>query len=236
VNALVRIEPRALADAEHLAMELSRKASEAFAAHKMHGRRSLAEARRCGQLLLEIKLLVPHGKFGAWVENHCGCTHRMADYLMRLAASYPTEAKFETVSDLTLHAALKKAAGEEDERKPSPPGDPRQESVFSEEQAPVPPDAASRLLARGVPITGETDRVRKLKALFRRLARDRPWEGDYRDVLELDDETLDLIVEVSPPMIDWLAMLKIAAKAMGETRQSSGELATRPSLSLVRPA
>src|SRR5204862_6948739 len=130
-------------------------ANEAHELHRALGRRSLAEARKCGLLLLEIKLHVGHGRFMPWVQERCHFSQESANLYMRLAAAYPDDGKFVTVTNLTIRQALRMAAGDEDSRKLQPPGDTTQGVIFSDAQAPMPSDPASRLLAMGVPITAK---------------------------------------------------------------------------------
>ena len=54
----------------------------------------LRAAIRIGQDLHEAKALVPHGEWGAYVEERCGFSHRTADNYMRLATEYGNSQTF----------------------------------------------------------------------------------------------------------------------------------------------
>jgi hypothetical protein len=70
-------------------------------------RNSFEHAIKCGDLLLEAKAKVAHGKWLPWLESECGINERTAQRHMRVARHrLEIETKSDTVTDLTLTSAL----------------------------------------------------------------------------------------------------------------------------------
>ena len=65
---------------------------------------------KMGELLIEAKKIVPHGKFSAWVKENISVTPRTAQMYMRIAQDDRiTESfirEYETVSHLTINKAV----------------------------------------------------------------------------------------------------------------------------------
>src|SRR5262249_76674 len=49
---------------------------------------SLRHAFACGELLLEAKKQVPHGRWLTWLRDHCYVTPRSAQFYMRVARNW----------------------------------------------------------------------------------------------------------------------------------------------------
>src|SRR5260221_5541917 len=96
------------------------------------------------------------------------------------------------------------AAGDEDTRKVQPPSDGTRGLIFSDAQAPMPSDPASRLLAMGVPITAKRLSVRRLRAMLSRFVLDVPAAPDAQTLKEID--------EVEPMLFEWLQLLRQAQR------------------------
>jgi hypothetical protein len=68
---------------------------------------SVHHAIEAGDLLIEAKAQLKHGQWRAWLHEHCKVTERTAQRYMRLARNrLAIEAKYDTVSDLSLNGAL----------------------------------------------------------------------------------------------------------------------------------
>ncbi len=66
-------------------------------------RDSLEHARRCGELLNDVKDKLPHGAFMAWVERHCVFSHRAATMYMRIAREWERlSANWQSVANFGL--------------------------------------------------------------------------------------------------------------------------------------
>jgi hypothetical protein len=76
-------------------------------------KQSLERARATGELLLEAKAAVGHGKFLPWLAAHCPqIPERVAQRWMRLAEHWSEiESKSDAVSDLTVTSALRLIEG-----------------------------------------------------------------------------------------------------------------------------
>ena len=196
--------------------------NEAAGEYLLAGRRSLECARRAGVFLVQAKALLGHGHFCDFVRERCEFSHDTACRFMRLATKYRDEDKFQKIRDMTISEALRMAAGDADEE-PPPARDERQALIFSAEDAPMPTDAASRLLAAGVPVDGESERGRKFRLLILHLGRERLWGSHAPEALvrELDARALCTLEEGAPAWIAWFGELLAAAR---------NERAGRPSL------
>src|SRR5437016_6783694 len=87
-NSLVDLAARIRAEHEATALSLKRGVEHAIAA---------------GELLLEAKAQVPHGKWLPWLAEHCAMSERAAQLYMRVAKHRTAlEAKTQCVADLTL--------------------------------------------------------------------------------------------------------------------------------------
>lgn len=88
---------------EELAAEIVVEHEHAFG----KAREALEHARRCGELLLQAKASIGHGKWSAWLTLNIGFGERTAQNYMQLARRWPAlQAKSATVADLTLRGAL----------------------------------------------------------------------------------------------------------------------------------
>lgn len=67
---------------------------------------SLEKAARIGRLLAVAKSNVPHGQWGAWVEDNCEFSMRTAQGYMRVNREMPTLAKAQPVALLGFREAL----------------------------------------------------------------------------------------------------------------------------------
>lgn len=73
-----------------------------------HKNRMLMKARAAGELLLEAKDTVKHGKWEAWLEANFVGSGRTARAYMRIARRWDViEAKRQSAADLSIAAALK---------------------------------------------------------------------------------------------------------------------------------
>ena len=93
-NYLVDIAARIKTEHEAVSASLKKSASHAIAA---------------GELLLEAKARpeIKHGQWSPWLREHCGLSERTAQRYMRVAKSREViEAKYDTMSDLTINGAL----------------------------------------------------------------------------------------------------------------------------------
>jgi hypothetical protein len=85
-------------------------ASETRKAHASAGdyqRRSLEQAMRAGEMLLEAKALVGHGKWLPWLREHCEMSERTAQLYMRFARKRDVvEAEKRNVADLGIRGAI----------------------------------------------------------------------------------------------------------------------------------
>ena len=70
--------------------------------------KSVEEARRCGELLLQAKTQVDHGKWGAWIEANCGFANRTARMYMQIAERWSQldEAKRQRVAEMSVRQAV----------------------------------------------------------------------------------------------------------------------------------
>jgi hypothetical protein len=70
-------------------------------------RGAVENARRAGELLLEVKARLQHGAFGAWLAANIMFTERTAQRYMAVADNWlAIEAKSDRVSEMTLRGAL----------------------------------------------------------------------------------------------------------------------------------
>jgi hypothetical protein len=187
---------------------------EAVAEHLLAGRRSLESARRAGGYLVHAKALLGHGRFCDFRREYCGLSTSTSCRYMRIFRKYPDDAKFAEIANSTIDWALKFAAGEDDEPAPQK-RDEQQAELFSDAAAPMPSDAASRLLAAGIPVEGESEHGRKLRLLLLRLHRERLWEQHTPEALvaELDSRLLKTLEEGTPVWIAWFGELLAAARS-----------------------
>jgi hypothetical protein len=80
--------PSAVVKAEAALAELSRRIGAAHAEALASARTTLGHARRCGELLLQVKARLPHGQFMAWVEANCPFGKRTGQNYMRVARDW----------------------------------------------------------------------------------------------------------------------------------------------------
>jgi hypothetical protein len=89
-------------------------ASEIRKAHASAGdfqRRSLEQAMKAGEMLLEAKALVGHGRWLPWLREHCQLAERTAQLYMKLAKNRRVvEYKSATVADLAIRGAIEAVA------------------------------------------------------------------------------------------------------------------------------
>jgi Protein of unknown function (DUF3102) len=77
---------------------------------------TIAHAIACGELLIEAKAKVPHGQWLPWLAEHCDIPERTAQRYMYFANGRAVlEAKSATVADLSVRAAIKVLAAEEED-------------------------------------------------------------------------------------------------------------------------
>ena len=85
-------------------------ASEINAEHEAAERAindSLSHARRCGELLLEVKAQCGHGKFGAWLADNFRASHRTANGYMRITRLWADlPANSQALANLGIEEAL----------------------------------------------------------------------------------------------------------------------------------
>ena len=69
-------------------------------------------ATEAGDLLIKAKEQLPHGNWGAWVQENCRFSERTARGYMRLARELPKleESKRQRVADMSLRQAIKAVA------------------------------------------------------------------------------------------------------------------------------
>jgi Protein of unknown function (DUF3102) len=90
-------------DSNALAAEINAEHEAAFG----KAREAIEHARRAGELLLEAKAAVGHGKWLPWLKANCHFGERTAQGYMRLASQWDRlQAKSATVADLGLRDAL----------------------------------------------------------------------------------------------------------------------------------
>lgn len=86
-------------------------------------REALDHARRAGELLIEAKAKVGHGKWLPWIEANCRFSESKAQRYIRLAEGWDALAlKSVNLTDLTVSGALQLLA------KPKAPADPEEDS------------------------------------------------------------------------------------------------------------
>jgi hypothetical protein len=69
---------------------------------------AIKHARRCGEMLIEIKQAMKHGEWLPWLEKYCEFTPRTGQAYMKLAEGWSViEAKYEGISHLTFSKALR---------------------------------------------------------------------------------------------------------------------------------
>ncbi len=94
-----------------LAREIQTEHDAAFG----KAREALEHARRCGELLLQVKDSLKHGEWLPWVKEHVTVSDRQARRYMQLAQNWEAiAAKSDTVSNLTMREALSGLAGSAD--------------------------------------------------------------------------------------------------------------------------
>jgi len=94
-----------------LAASIDREHAAATAAANI----TVDHARRCGELLLQAKAKIGHGRFLSWLGANCVVTDRQARTYMKIAGNWPAiEAKRKRASDLSVRGALRLI----DKRKP----------------------------------------------------------------------------------------------------------------------
>ena len=186
---------------------------EELGEHKLLGRRSLEHARRAGVYLIHVKALLGHGHFGDFIRERFKFSHRTADYYMRIARKYADESKFAEIANSTINEALRYAAGEDDEPQ-TRKRDETQGEIFTLAEAPMPTDAASRMIANGVPVERESEHGRKFRLLILHLGRERLWGSHAPEALvrELDARALCTLEEGAPAWIAWFGELLAAAR------------------------
>src|SRR5947209_4796544 len=94
-----------------IAVSLDTLAADIRAAHaqcNLHALAGLEHALAAGKLLIEAKDRVQHGEWGAWIEQHCGFSERLAQKYMQVARQVPKldPANTPRVADLSLRGAL----------------------------------------------------------------------------------------------------------------------------------
>jgi hypothetical protein len=86
---------------------LASEIQKAHAAAVENQRKTLEQAIRAGDLLIEAKALAGHGKWLPWLHEHCQLSERTAQLYMRLARNRGViDAKSATVSDLGIRGAI----------------------------------------------------------------------------------------------------------------------------------
>jgi hypothetical protein len=128
--------PRLISDEEYAqAVADSINAEYGFAVGAVET--AIEHARRCGEMLIEVKRAVGHGRWLPWLDRYCRFSERKAQYLMTLAANWgELQAKSADVADLTLTQALAKLTADRAEEPKAGRDDTM--PLFTEEQAPTP--------------------------------------------------------------------------------------------------
>jgi Protein of unknown function (DUF3102) len=86
--------------------ELAARINEEYRAEANAIKRGITHAIAAGELLLEAKAAVPHGRWAAWLKANTALSERTAQRRMQLAKERPAlEAKSATVADLTIRGA-----------------------------------------------------------------------------------------------------------------------------------
>jgi hypothetical protein len=100
------VQPRAPDHDAYLA-DLAAEIRQEHAAVRTSARQTLDHAIRAGELLLQAKDKVGHGRWTDWLPNHCDLSERTAQAYMRLARN---KVNPQLSADLTIDAALKALA------------------------------------------------------------------------------------------------------------------------------
>jgi hypothetical protein len=78
-------------------------------------KQSLSRAMAAGDMLIEAKAQLKHGRWRGWLAEHCGIPERTASHYMRLAKNRETIEENGSVADLTVRAAVSLLAPEPDD-------------------------------------------------------------------------------------------------------------------------
>ena len=103
----------------HNTADLAVKIDAAHRAAKTAIQNALANAVRCGELLIQAKSQVPHGEWLAWLERQTSVSERTAQAYMRLARKLKS-ADPQRVADMSVREALAAIATPKPEPKPQP--------------------------------------------------------------------------------------------------------------------
>ena len=99
-------------------LELATRIRAAHAAAQAGARRALEDAVRCGELLLEAKRAVGHGRWLPWLAENTGIGARQAQNYMRVAQHRDVVLGSNTQSTSHLSAAVALLAEPRDARQP----------------------------------------------------------------------------------------------------------------------
>lgn len=96
--------------------ELATSIKAEHAALTVSSRDIVQRAVKIGEDILKAKAQLPHGQFLKWVKGVCGLSDKTAQRYMMFASNKEklravAQAKYETISDLTLNAAQRLIAG-----------------------------------------------------------------------------------------------------------------------------
>ncbi len=91
-----------------LAPEVASMARQTAAAIREAHQRQVAEVIATGEALIKVKVLLPHGEFGRWLESEFGWSARSAENYMRVAETYGPTAQ--RVAHLPLGVVFRLAA------------------------------------------------------------------------------------------------------------------------------
>jgi hypothetical protein len=116
-------------DQQEILASYKKELNEIHHRYKDHASRMAEDAIKAGNILIEVKRIVGHGKFGLWISDNCVFKERMAQYYMLIAES---GLKSATVAVLGIRGAAKEvqneiarrsaATGKEDKPAPKLPG------------------------------------------------------------------------------------------------------------------
>ena len=85
-----------------LAPEVASMARQTAAAIREAHQRQVAEVIATGEALIKVKVLLPHGEFGRWLESEFGWSVRSAENYMRVAETYGPNAQRVAHSPLSV--------------------------------------------------------------------------------------------------------------------------------------
>jgi hypothetical protein len=80
-----KTEQRSRYDRQEILARHKEELSDIYHRYKDRALRMADDAIRAGNILIEVKKIVGHGKFGWWIKNNCPFKERSAQYYMRIA-------------------------------------------------------------------------------------------------------------------------------------------------------